>query len=581
MKKREMFGILAAFLFFIVVLSIQTSQSANETYALTPLPTYTISNGILDVTVLAIQNMSGVGTFTIGTGQYHPNPGLNVLFGHPIPRTTYTTIQVVDNKTEYVTSEMSDIAASPGYTLKRLDQYVSSVNPETSNITVIWITSGNLVISQITEVAGTSISDTWVKVSLKVTNHDNVPHGIGIRYEWDIKIADRDGSYVRPWTNMTTPQTWLDKETVWDSPDFQFWEATDDVANPLFSIYGSVTQPEEVPVQPTKPDKLVLANWNTSSFKAYDYNTTGLGIAGSNSDSAMLYYWNPATLEPGASREVTAYITTRAQARGTWAPHAESALVASAVTVGITSGVSAIASAVASPESCPSNKLAEKANDILPDSIKKWLDSFICSKTGASIEHRVGFVWLFTKQEIVSMAISLIVITFAFSYAKAESLNQILFIVPIVLASSILVDLVKDLSRELLARHLGVWSEYRLWYFGLAMLLISSIVFRAPFSSPNRIRHHSPKLTNQAVGLLSLLPVVISLLFAALFYMLFTNGFALIGNMGLIICLTAAFFDAIPIPPMNGKDIYDWNKFLWLLVFIACFALYALCLLVL
>lgn len=113
------------------------------------------------------------------------------------------------------------------------------------------------------------------------------------------------------------------------------------------------------------------------------------------------------------------------------------------------------------------------------------------------------------------------------------------------------------------------------------MFLISSIFFRAPFSSPNRIRHHSPKLTKRTVGLLSLTAIIVPLLFALFFYTLLTNGFALIGNMGLVICLTAAFFDTIPIPPMNGKDIYDWSKILWLIIFVACFALYLLCLLLL
>jgi len=264
-----------------------------------------------------------------------------------------------------------------------------------------------------------------------------------------------------------------------------------------------------------------------------------------------------------------------------WAPSAEGALVAGALTVGITSGVSALASAVSNPENFPSNSLAQKINDVLPDSSKKWLESFISSKTEEAIEHRVGFPFMLTKQEIFSLAVSLSVLTFAFSYAKAETLNQIFSLIPIVLVTSIIVEVVKDFVREVVARSQGVWSEYRLWYFGLAMFLISAIVFKAPFSSPNRIRHHSPKFTKCSVGLVSLTAVIVPLAFAAIFYMLFVNGFTLIGNMGLVISLTMAFFDTLPIPPMNGKDIYDWSKVLWLTLFIAAFALYALCLLLL
>jgi len=585
-KTKAIANMLLALSFVIVILSIQASYSASRNNSVQPMQaagTITISNGILDV---AVRNSSGIGTFTIGTGPNHPNPGLKVLFGHPYSETTYTTIKVVDNHTEYVTASSGPLA-SIGYTLKPLDEKRLSTVLEGTTVTVNWVTSEHLAISQVIEVTGTGITNTLVRISLYVTNGDNIPHIVGIRYEWDIMIDDRDGSYLRPWTDPYTPQTWLDRENNWTSPNFQFWEATNNATDPLFSIYGSVTSPVATP-QPTKPDRLALATWGSSYLHAYDYNTTSQPVAGmSGTDSAVLYYWDPVNLSPGAGREVTAYITTFKEAIETgggsavWAPPAEGVLVAGALTVGITSGVSAVASAVSNPENFPSNSLAQKINDILPDSVKKWLESFISSKTGEPVEHRVGMLFMFTKQEIFSIAISLSVITFAFSYAKAETLNQILSLIPIVLVTAIIVDFVKDLVRNVVARSQGVWSEYRLWYIGLAMFLISSIVFKAPFSSPSRIRHHSLKFTKRSVGLVSLTAVIVPLAFAAIFYILFINGFTLIGNMGLIICLTAAFFDIIPIPPMNGKDIYDWSKILWLLLFVTCFALYALSLLLL
>jgi len=573
-------------LFIVVILSIQAFCSASANNSLRPIRAsayITISNGILEVVV---RNSTGYGTFTIGTGPNHPQNGSKVLYGHPYPGTTYTTIRVVDNHTEYMTAE-SGPSASSGYTLKSLDASIFNVIAEATKVTVNWITSEHLTITQVIEISGSDVSNTLVRVSLYVTNGDTVAHVVGIRYEWDIMIDDRDGSYLRPWIDPYSPQSWLEYENNWTSPTFQFWEATNNASDPLFSIYGSVTSPIGA-TPPTKPDRLALAVWGSSYTHAYDYNTTGGIVAGySGTDSAVLYYWDPISLSPGASREVTAYITTFKEAIETgggsvvWAPAAEGALVAGALTVGITSGISAVASAASNPESFPSNSLAQKVNDILPDSVKKWLESFISSKTGEPIEHRVSVALMLTKQEIISIVVSLAVITFAFSYAKAETLNQILSLVPIVLVTAIIVDLVKDLVRNVVARSQGVWSEYRLWYFGLAMFLISSIAFKAPFFSPNRIRYHSPNLTTRKVGILSLAAVVVPLIFAGVFYMLLVNGFTLIGNMGLVICFTAAFFDIVPIPPMNGKDIYDWNKILWLTLFVACFALYALSLLLL
>jgi hypothetical protein len=83
------------------------------------------------------------------------------------------------------------------------------------------------------------------------------------------------------------------------------------------------------------------------------------------------------------------------------------------------------------------------------------------------------------------------------------------------------------------------------------------------------------------MGLVSAAQVLIAMAFAAVFFGFFINGYTLIGNIGIVMCLTMAFFDSIPIPPMNGKDIYDWSKVLWTGLFTAAFTLYMLMLFVL
>lgn len=264
-----------------------------------------------------------------------------------------------------------------------------------------------------------------------------------------------------------------------------------------------------------------------------------------------------------------------------WVPSAEGALVAGVLTVGVTSVLSSLSSAVSNPESCPSSALAEGVNEFFPDTLKKWLHEFISSKRKLIIGQRTGFPFVLTRQEVLSYAVALSALTFAFSYAKTGDLNKILSMLPTILATSIIVEFVKNFSIAAVARSQGVWTEHRLWYFGLTMFLFSSLVFRVPFSSPSRMTHHSPKFTRRSLGLVSSASVFVALSFAALFYSLLAGGFTLIGNVGLVMCLTMAFFDSIPIPPMNGKDIYDWSKILWVALFVVAFSLYVLCLLLL
>ncbi|HEY4674867.1 MAG TPA: VWA domain-containing protein [Candidatus Bathyarchaeia archaeon] len=259
-----------------------------------------------------------------------------------------------------------------------------------------------------------------------------------------------------------------------------------------------------------------------------------------------------------------------------WEPPAEQVLAAGLFTVGITSVISSFASALSNPETFP---MAQKITRLLPETLKRWLHEFISSKRKLVITQKRGHTFALTKLEIVSYVVGLSVLTLAFSYAKAQSLDEIFSVIPTILATSILVEFVKNFAVEVIARSQGVWTEHRLWYFGLAAFLLSTLAFRFPFSSPSRNTHYSSKFTKRSLGLVSSASIFVGLAFAIIFYVLLVSGFALIGSIGLVMSLTLAFFEALPIPPMNGKDIYDWSKLLWTALFVATFAFYVLCLL--
>jgi Zn-dependent protease len=258
-----------------------------------------------------------------------------------------------------------------------------------------------------------------------------------------------------------------------------------------------------------------------------------------------------------------------------WVPPAEGALAAGLVTVGLTSIVSSLGSAVSNPNSA----LAQKISTLLPETLKKWLHEFISSRRKLVITPKVGNPLKLTKLEIVSYTVALAILTFAFAYAKSQTLDEILPVIPTILATSIVVEFVKNFVIETIARKQGVWTEHRLWYFGLATFLLSTLAFRVPFSSPSRNIHYSQKFTKRSLGLVSTASVFLGFVFAVIFYIVLVSGFTLIGSIGLVMSLTMAFFEALPIPPMNGKDIYDWSKILWVALFMATFALYLLCLL--
>jgi Zn-dependent protease/uncharacterized protein YegL len=264
-----------------------------------------------------------------------------------------------------------------------------------------------------------------------------------------------------------------------------------------------------------------------------------------------------------------------------WTLDALGALAAGIFTVGVTSVVSALASAVANPETFPNQAVARKISEMFPEILKKWLHNFLSSKRKLIISPIVRSSFAVTKFEVASYAVALSVLTFAFAYVKAAALGDMFAVIPTVLVTSIILEVTRKYGTSVIARAKGVWTEYRLWYFGLVMFLFSSFVFKVPFSWPGRLTHNASKFTKKSRGLVAVAQVLIPLAFAIVFYTLFISGYTAIGNVGIVMCLTMALFDSLPIPPMNGKDIYDWNKLLWLGLFISAFTFYMLMLFIL
>lgn len=263
-----------------------------------------------------------------------------------------------------------------------------------------------------------------------------------------------------------------------------------------------------------------------------------------------------------------------------WAPSTQGAIVATTVTVSVAVAVSTLASAAGSTAPEGSSKIGEKLDSLLPDTVKKWLGDSVSSKSKLEVKERVGSRFIPTKEEVASYAVTVSILTLAFAYAKAPSLDAILASMPLILATSVLIDIVKTYVIAAICRHFGVWTEHRLWYLGLGLFAFSTLALKVPFSSPSRLAHHSPKMTKRIDGMIGSISILLSFVFAFVFLVLFIRGYTLIGNVGVIMCLTGVFFDTIPVAPMGGKGIYDWNKKVWLALFVASISAYIIAIVV-
>jgi len=284
--------------------------------------------------------------------------------------------------------------------------------------------------------------------------------------------------------------------------------------------------------------------------------------------------YNPGNYSSPTPGSSNSNLTTTA-----WVPPIEGGVVAVIVTASAVSvaaiGIAAASSATAGASTGFVGKLIDKVREFLPKTVKSWLEGIIASKRKLMIETKTGSPYLPTKSEVVVYLVSILVLTFSFAYVQVITLSQFLLILPTFFATSILVALIRIYILTVYARRRGVWTEFKLWYFGVAMFLVSTLAFRFPFSSPTRTVRHSTNLTKHLEVLLSCANVIITLGFAGFFFILLQAGFALIGGAGLAMCLIAAFFDMFPIEPMSGKTIFKYNKALWGSLFLVSLGFYA------
>lgn len=266
-----------------------------------------------------------------------------------------------------------------------------------------------------------------------------------------------------------------------------------------------------------------------------------------------------------------------------WAPSPANGAAASVVTVGAIAATSIVAASLSGVSASSTGasfsgkiveKLGEKIKDLLPSSVKDWFESLVLSKHKLKVNEKHGSPYLPTKGELVVYLVAVIVFTFAFAYVKVNTLTEFLAVLPTFLATSLIVSLVRTYLLTVYARRKGIWTEYKVWYLGITMFLISTIAFRTPFSSPTRRVSASNKPKNFS-GIITTISILITLGFAGIFFVLLLAGYTLIGGAGIAMCLIAALLDTIPIQPMFGADVYSYNKRVWAALFLVTVTLYA------
>ena len=173
----------------------------------------------------------------------------------------------------------------------------------------------------------------------------------------------------------------------------------------------------------------------------------------------------------------------------------------------------------------------------------------------------------FSKEEIRDIIISVVAISFIFAYPRFGVFLLYSFAIVIV------AFLFHELAHKFVARKFSCQAFYKMWPMGILMgtlLMFVGVKFVAPGAvviNPYRFGRWGYKkknITFVEIGKIAAAGPAVNLLFAGVFYLLGGEIFSFMS----FINGWLAFFNLLPVGPLDGKKVFGWKPWLWLVMII-------------
>ncbi|MEM3555658.1 MAG: site-2 protease family protein [Candidatus Micrarchaeia archaeon] len=175
--------------------------------------------------------------------------------------------------------------------------------------------------------------------------------------------------------------------------------------------------------------------------------------------------------------------------------------------------------------------------------------------------------------EIQDIVVSVLAIAIAFSIRYGMGFF------PIILLTVGVGFVAHELAHRFVANHYGARAFYRAWPEGLFFMLAFALISggRFLFAAPGAVYIYSYYLSRRENGIISLAGPLTNFLLA-IFFLFLSVGISLKETpraemlaqsllvFGTYINLYLAFFNLLPIPPLDGSKVIAWNFPLWAVI---------------
>jgi Zn-dependent protease len=189
----------------------------------------------------------------------------------------------------------------------------------------------------------------------------------------------------------------------------------------------------------------------------------------------------------------------------------------------------------------------------------------------------------FSRTEIIHLLISIVTLTIAFSLALTGNnffqgldgfnLDKLQRDFGKIFLGIITAFFVHELSHKFMAQKYKLWSEFRMYPWGLGLALFLGIFTPIVFAAPGAVMFRG-KARYFEIGQIAIAGPLANIVIAAITLPLYLFVFyetPIYGHIIGFICLINSFlstFNLLPFGPLDGIKIIRWNVNIWIISFI-------------
>lgn len=199
--------------------------------------------------------------------------------------------------------------------------------------------------------------------------------------------------------------------------------------------------------------------------------------------------------------------------------------------------------------------------------------------------------------ELQEIIVSVLAIAFAFAVANGVVENGVrvdgiaaigmpyfwlLFAITLVTVG--LGFVLHELAHRYVARSYGAYAVYRAWPMGLMLMIVLALIGGPVFAAPGAVYIYSQYISRKENGIISvagpLTNVALALMFAFLSVFVPASSDPLMAlaktafSIGFSVNVFLALFNMIPIFPLDGSKVFNWDKWIWGSIVVGCLVLY-------